>query len=227
MAAELFGEAVDVEPELAGVARSGREAQGVLVGEQEIVHLPERALRGRRLGRLGGELGMRVNVGERKVAPDVAEVAEVREQLADDRLGLPAERALEVAVLDERDRGVLGAADVVALGVDGNGEVDDRLRRSRGAPGSSRRGSELRRAEEEPGRTEEQTAALRTPSFASSSGSPWKARAAIRSDTVKPMPAMGPPPATAAQPTGGRSRPRLSFVTSQEAETMPIGLPTT
>ena len=70
--------------------------------EQQVVHLPERALRGGRLGGLGGELGVRVDVGERQVAPDVADVAEVGEQLADDRLGPAAVGALEVAVLDER-----------------------------------------------------------------------------------------------------------------------------
>jgi hypothetical protein len=41
------------------------------------------------------------------------------------------------------------------------------------------------------------------------------------------MPAMKPLPATAAQPVGGRNRPRLSFVTSHEPPTMPIGLPAT
>ena len=54
------------------------------------------------------------------------------------------------------------------------------------------------------------------PSFASSSCSPWNASVAISSETVKPIPAIVPPPATAAQPTGGRSRPRLSGVTSQD-----------
>jgi hypothetical protein len=41
------------------------------------------------------------------------------------------------------------------------------------------------------------------------------------------MPAIAPPPTTVAQPTGGRSLPRLSLVTSQEAPVMPNGLPTT
>ncbi len=75
--AQVVGEAVDVEPELLGVARSGRRPQRVLVVEQQVVHLPERALRGRGLGGLGRELGVRVDVGQRQVAPDVADVAEV------------------------------------------------------------------------------------------------------------------------------------------------------
>ena len=49
---------------------------------------------------------------------------------------------------------------------------------------------------------------------------------ATSSDTVNPMPAIVPPPATASQPTGGRRRPRLSRVTSQDTPTMPTGLPT-
>ena len=44
---------------------------------------------------------------------------------------------------------------------------------------------------------------LRTPSLASWSWLPWKASVAMRMETVKPIPAMVPVPATAAQPTGG------------------------
>ena len=74
-------------------------------------------------------------------------------------------------------------------------------------------------------RTDEHTAADRMPSFASSSCAPLKASAAMRRATVKPIPAMVPPPATAAQPTGGRNRPRLNRVTSHEKPRMPIGFP--
>ena len=52
-------------------------AQRALVLEQQVVHLPERALRRRRLGRLGRQLRVRVHVGERQVPPDVAHVGEV------------------------------------------------------------------------------------------------------------------------------------------------------
>ena len=110
------------------VARSpGR--QRPLVAQQDVVHLPEAALRRRRLGGLGGQLRVRVDVVEREVAPDVADlVPEGRQQLADRTLGLAAVGALEVAVLDERDqRRVVGAADVVALGIDVLGEVEDVL----------------------------------------------------------------------------------------------------
>src|ERR687897_162645 len=72
-----------------------------------------------------------------------------------------------------------------------------------------------------------QRAALSMPTFASSSCAPSNARVATSSETVKPIPAIVPPPATAAQPTGGRSRSPLSRVTSHDAPRMPSGLPAT
>ena len=71
------------------------------------------------------------------------------------------------------------------------------------------------------------SAALKIPSFASSSWPPSKASVETRSATVKPIPAIVPPPATAAQPTGGCTRPRLNRVTSQDEPRMPSGFPTT
>jgi hypothetical protein len=76
--------------------------------EQEVVHLPERALLGRRLGRLRRLLRVRVDVVERQVPPDIGDVAEVAQQLAHDGLRLAAIRTLEVAVLDDGDRGSTG-----------------------------------------------------------------------------------------------------------------------
>ena len=93
-------EAVDVEAELLGVADEVAVAERVLVLEQQVVHLPERALLGRRLRRLGRQLRVRVDVVQRQVPPHVADVAVLAQQLAHDRLGLAAVRALEVAVLD-------------------------------------------------------------------------------------------------------------------------------
>ena len=67
-----------------------------------------------------------MDVVEREVAPHVAHVVAVRtEQLADHALSLPAVRALEVAVLDERHRRVVGPANVVAIGVDFIDQVED------------------------------------------------------------------------------------------------------
>ena len=74
---------------------------------------------------------------------------------------------------------------------------------------------------------DEHSAADRMPSLASASRVPWKASAAMSSDTVKPIPAMVPAPSTAAQPTGGWIRPRVSLLTSQAAPVVPTGLPTT
>src|SRR5918996_4388001 len=87
-------EAVEVEAELLGVADEVVEAKSVLMVEQEVVHLPERALVGGRLRGLGGELGMRVDVGERQVPPDVHAVAELAEELTDDPPRLAAVGAL-------------------------------------------------------------------------------------------------------------------------------------
>ena len=197
--------------------------------EQQVVHLPERALVGRGLARLGRELGVRVDVVQRQVPPDVAEVAEVGEQLADDRLGLAAVGALEVAVLDDRDRRVDRAADVVALGSTSTVEVDERLGAAEQGADPSAPRQQGGGAEEQPGeRATRTSAAARMPSFASSSSAPSNASVAMSSETVNPIPAIVPPPATAAQPTGGRSRPpaqprRRATCTP----TMPTGLPTT
>ena len=67
-------------------------------------------------------------VVERQVAPHVAHLAAERgEQLADDLLGLSAVGALEVSVLHECHRRVVGSAEVIALGVDVFGEIEDVL----------------------------------------------------------------------------------------------------
>ncbi len=76
-------------------------------------------------------------------------------------------------------------------------------------------------------RADAASAAERIPTFASWSCVPPKASEAISSDTVKPTPPIAPAPATAAQPTGGRSRPRLIRVMSHAAPVVPTGLPTT
>jgi hypothetical protein len=60
-----------------------------------------------------------------------------------------------------------------------------------------------------------------------SSWLPWKAWPAIKSDTVKPIPAIAPAPESATQPIGGRNRLPPSLVTSNDPASTPIGLPTT
>src|SRR6266487_1158086 len=95
--------------------------------EQEIVHLPEGALLGGGLGGFRGELGAGVDVTQRQVSPDVADIAEIADELADDRFRLSAVGAFEVAVLDNRDRRVERPANVVPLRVDLDVEIDERL----------------------------------------------------------------------------------------------------
>ena len=58
MLAQVVPEPLDVEADLLGVADQVVQAERFLVVEQEVVHLPEGALRSRRLGSLRGELGM-------------------------------------------------------------------------------------------------------------------------------------------------------------------------
>ena len=70
------------------------------------------------------------------------------------------------------------------------------------------------------------SAARSTPNFASASCSPSKAREAIRNETVKPMPAMVPLPATAAHPTAGCTRPCVIREIAHDAEITASGLPT-
>src|SRR5262249_5461076 len=71
-------------------------------GEQQIVHLPELALRGGGGGGVGGGAGGGV-AGGREVLPDDAEgVAVLPAQIAERLLGAAAEPALENAELDDR-----------------------------------------------------------------------------------------------------------------------------
>ena len=92
-----------------------------------------------------------VHVGERQVPPHVADVGEVAQQLADLGLGLPAVRALEVAVLHDGDRRIERPADVVTGRVDVVGEVEQRRGAAEQRLDLSRAGQELRRPYDHPG----------------------------------------------------------------------------
>jgi len=70
----------------------------------------------RRLGCLSGELRVHMDVGQRQVTPHVADVGEVAQQLAQDRLCPAAVGALEVAVFSDGYGRVDRAANVVAPG---------------------------------------------------------------------------------------------------------------
>ena len=73
----------------------------------------------------------------------------------------------------------------------------------------------------------ERTAPARMPILASSSSWPWKAMLEMSSETVKPMPATAPMPASPGQLTGRRWPPKTRRVASHEAPAIPAGLPTT
>jgi len=134
------------------------------------------------------------------VAPDVAQlIAEGREQLADDDLGLSAVWALVIAVLDQRHGSVGATADVVANRIDVVREIDEVVGRA----------ADLARADlgwESPViRTATQappvamSAPASTPSLASSRSCPRKAMLEISSETVKPRPLATPPAAITGQ----------------------------
>ena len=200
----------------------------VLVAEQQVVHLPELALGGGGLGRLGGHLGARVDVVERQVAPDVAHVVAVgRQQLADHLLGLTAVGALEVAVLEQRHRRVLGTADVVALGVDVLGEIEDVLGGAADLARPHRVGQPPDDREHDPadGRREHHSGERPEPRLVEAP--PVNARLAISSETVKPMPAQAPPPSSIGPLSGGRGPCSPGRDASHEPAKMPIGLPKT
>src|SRR5215213_11479974 len=103
MLAQLAGEALHIEAELLRVSDEIGWLECVLVVEQQVVHIPERALFGGGLGCLGSELGLGVDIAQRQVSPDIANVAELAQELSDERLGLSAVGTFEVAVLDDRD----------------------------------------------------------------------------------------------------------------------------
>src|SRR4051794_25600423 len=121
---EVAGEPVHVQTELLGVADEVLRVELVLVLEEEVVHLPERPLFGGGLAPFGGLTGVRVDVVERQVAPDIGEVGKFAQQFPDHRFGSAAVRAFEVAVLHHGHGRVDGAPDVVDLGIYRLGEVD-------------------------------------------------------------------------------------------------------
>jgi hypothetical protein len=120
---ELPLEAVDVEADRLGVATQLRVAQLELVREEAVVHIPEASLGAGGLRRLRGGGGVWVEVRHRKMTEHEPElVAEALEQVQHHRVGLAAVGALEVAVLDQRHRGVRPPAHVISRDVDGRGK---------------------------------------------------------------------------------------------------------
>ena len=144
-------ESLAVEPEVAGVADQVARLEGVLVPQEQVVHLPERVLVSGGFRGFGGELGVRVDVVQREVAPHVPDVAVASEHVPQDGLGLAAVGALEVAVLHDGDRCPGGAADAVAGRVNGLAEVGDDLSGAEQGADPQPGWQEADGAEDEPG----------------------------------------------------------------------------
>src|SRR3954452_9577647 len=91
-------------------------SKALLVGEQQVMHVPELALRASRLGGKRSAESSMVNLGEREVPECEPQVVRQHPlQLLHHAMGGATERALVVAVLDERDRRGMGPLNVVAL----------------------------------------------------------------------------------------------------------------
>ena len=116
---QILLEPLDVQPDGDRVRPQVVRLEGVLVPEQLTGHLPEAVLGGRGLAGQRRGPSVRVHVLQRQVPEDVAQVvAQSGAELGDRPRRLGAERALEVAVLHQRQRRIDPTPDVVALGVD-------------------------------------------------------------------------------------------------------------
>src|SRR5882724_1566975 len=80
------------------------------------MHLPELAVRSRRLSRLCGKLGMRMHRRERKIAKNKAQpIPKPFLEFFDDGIGLTAIRTFVIAVFHERDQGGCWTLNVIAF----------------------------------------------------------------------------------------------------------------
>src|SRR3954454_18790781 len=108
-----------------------------------------------------------MDVVQGQVAPDVAHVAVVREQIAHHRLRLTAVGALEVAVLDDGDRRVGGSAEWSRSSSTGAARSTIASDDPSKACTRSRTGSRAVARNSSHAHSEDTTAALSTPSLAS------------------------------------------------------------
>ena len=189
-------------------SRSDPAAQSVLVVEQQVVHLPEAALRRRRprsprrrAGRAGG----------RRSAAGAARRSEDRPSRRAARGSTGSAWPQNGHSRSPYSTSVTGASAGPRMwsrsGSTGTARSISSSGRTRAARGSAarvgsravaRKRSQVERRGDEP-RAEDAELRLGERRRRGTRGS------AIRSETVNPIPAMKPPPATAAQPTGGRS----------------------
>jgi hypothetical protein len=113
---QLAPETRDVEPDALGVRDEVGEIVLVGVSIELAVHVPEFALGRRSLGSFGGLLGEAIARAARHVPVDEAQAAPkaIAHGLYG-RIGSDTERALEVCVFDERDRGVVGPIHMIVI----------------------------------------------------------------------------------------------------------------
>ena len=115
---EVRGQAPGVEPHAGRVRAERVDVELVLVGEEHVVQLPEAALARRRLGEPRGGERVRVQVGQRQLAPDEPHaVAERGLDAPHVPVGQPGVRALVVPEDQELGHVLAAAAPVVALEV--------------------------------------------------------------------------------------------------------------
>ena len=115
-----------VEPEGRGEAHQIVRVEIGLVLEEQVVHLPEPALRTGRLGCLGRQRRVGMDIDQRQMAEDEAQSPlEPFQQSADHGRCVTAIGAFEVTVLDQRHRRTLRPPDMVALWIDLLGQVPE------------------------------------------------------------------------------------------------------
>src|SRR5205085_9705228 len=107
IAAAIAVEPLEIEPERLGTLPEVWVLESPLIGEQEVVHLPEAALQASRLSRAGRRPGAGVAGADREVAKHAPSRG-----LRETRAERGAERALKVGVLDD-EQAILGSPDVV------------------------------------------------------------------------------------------------------------------
>jgi hypothetical protein len=113
---DFIRESTQVESEQGGILGQMVVFEGLLILEEQTVHLPEFALLAGRFGRLGSGLGVRMDTGEWKMAKDETElVSDLPPQLLKHRVGAAAMGTLEVTVLDQGHRSGRRPQPVIAL----------------------------------------------------------------------------------------------------------------
>src|SRR5260370_28341165 len=89
-------------------------AQGILVLEDQVMHVPELAMCRGKLGCFGGGLGVWMYFSQREVSKDKSQLlSQPLLKRFDDRVCMSTVRAFVVAIFDQSNRGVGGTLRVV------------------------------------------------------------------------------------------------------------------